>query len=104
MKLLDNPRGFKEIVINDNCDFDVFYVCAENLKRGLNIVYTNQIDDFDSIYWHFDFRGSGLTLHYNVFLGICIFPSKAKEASHRDTEVLIQVYELIKDKNFCENV
>lgn len=103
MKIIDNSFGFKEIIVNENCEFEVFYLCAENLARNLNIVYTKQIDDYDSLYWELNFMGSMFILHYNIYLGISIYPEKARNASDADNEILGIIYELIKDTNLCRN-
>jgi len=99
MKSIINQMGFKEITIIEDCDFEVFYVCAKNLKKLLNIAYKNQLHDFDSLYWDFDFMGSMFTIHYNVFVGINIFPEKGKQAAPKDNEILDEIFELIKDKD-----
>lgn len=99
MKSIINHIGFKEVIIVDNCDFDIFYICAKNLKMLLNIGYINQVDDFDSLYWQFNFNESAFIIHYNVFLGIGIHPKKGKNSSSKDNEALDEIFELIKDKD-----
>jgi len=104
VKSITNEIGFKEIIIVDDCDFEVFYLCAKNLSKLLGIAYTKQIDDFDSLYWEFDFREAMFILAYNTFLGISIYSQKGKDASPADNKILDEVYELIKDSNELLNL
>ncbi|MDO3626123.1 DUF3630 family protein [Mucilaginibacter sp. BT774] len=99
MKSITNEIGFKEITIVDDCDFELFYLCAENLGKLLGIAYTNQVHDFDSIYWEFDFMGAMFILHYNIYLGISIYSQKGKDSSPADNKILDEIYELIKDSS-----
>lgn len=96
MKLKDNPIGFKEIVVIESCDFEEFYLYAEKLKKKLNIVYTKQIDDFDSLYWQFIFVGSIMVLSYDTFLGISIYPQDGKKSTAIDNQRIEEIYQLIK--------
>jgi hypothetical protein len=96
MKLKDNPIGFKEIVVSDSCDFEEFYLYAEKLKNHLDIVYTKQIDDFDSLYWQFIFVGSVMVLSYDTFLGISIYPQDGNKSTAIDNQRIEEIYQLIK--------
>ncbi|MEO6521580.1 MAG: DUF3630 family protein [Mucilaginibacter sp.] len=96
MKLKDNPIGFKEIVVVDSCDFEEFYLYAEKLKSHLGIVYTKQIDDFDSLYWQFVFEDSIIVLSYDTFLGISIYPQDGNKSTLIDNQRIEELYKLIK--------
>lgn len=99
MEVIISKLGFKKIVIDDNCDFGMFYTCAENLEKILNIEYTKQIDDYDSLYWAFSYMNSMFMLSYNTSLGISIYPENGKDASEENYVILEKIHEIIKDKN-----
>ena|SRR5579872_7191853 len=88
-------KGYVEIVLNSNCDWDIFHQTATLLESRLGLSFIKKINDFDSAYWDFFFRGSSLTLHYNVFFGVSLFPSAFKEASAQDNENTVALGELL---------
>jgi len=45
-------------------------------------VSLKKTDDFDSLMWDFIFKGHILTLHYNIYTGISIYPRKS--GKHRE--------------------
>ncbi len=95
MKLIDNKRGYKEIIIIDDCEFEVFYSFSDSLRKKLSIKYINQIDDFDTVFLGFEFKNSFFTLSYNVFLGISIHPEKVELASEINNQILVEIFSLI---------
>lgn len=95
MKLITNDRGFEEIEIANNTGFENFYLFAGQLMEITGIRYESKLDDFDSLYWDFSYRGIGMTLHYNVFLGTCIFLRKTVDASPEEKAALRKLSELL---------
>ena len=81
---LRNDYGCTEAVIAENCGFDKFYKVADLLVERMKISFTNKIDDSDTSYWDFLFRGHKLTLHYNIYDGVSIFPRNWKDAMKKD--------------------
>ena len=65
-----------EAVIDDNCGVTKFYAIAHTLAEKLQVSFMNQIDDFESHDWDFKYKDEFLTLHYNIFEGVSIFPRK----------------------------
>lgn len=95
MKLKDNPIGFKEIIVVESCDFEEFYLYAEKINNHLDIVYTKQIDDFDSLYWQFIFANSIIVLSYDT-LGISIYPQHGNKSTAIDNQRIEEIYQLVK--------
>lgn len=77
--------GGTEAVIDDNCGISKFYLIADTLTDELQVKFLNQIDDADTLDWDFQYKNHFLTLHYNIFNGVSIFPQshngKRKENS-----------------------
>jgi hypothetical protein len=93
---LRNDYGCTEAVIAENCGFDKFYKVADLLVDKIKIKFTNKIDDSDTSYWDFIFKGHKLTLHYNIYDGVSIFPRNWKEAVRRDNEAVKELADILK--------
>jgi hypothetical protein len=83
---IENRSGYNEVIIYDDCSFENAYAAGKILIKNFNIFFTQKIEDLESFYWDFEYQGSKLTLHYNVFVGLSIFPLAAKEAGKLDNE------------------
>src|SRR5689334_10544497 len=87
----DTSKGWTEAIIDDDCEFYKFEKVASLLTRKLNLTFTDQLNDFDSYYWDFVYDDSILCLHYNIYLGVSIFPKLFEDASNLDNENVIKV-------------
>jgi hypothetical protein len=92
---LRNDYGCTEAVIAENCGFDKFYKVADLLVDRMKISFTNKIDDSDTSYWDFLFRGHKLTLHYNIYDGVSIFPRNWKDAMKKDNEAVAELAKIL---------
>ena len=88
MEIKVNTNGVTQLIVKDNCEFSDFYSFAELLAKTLAIQYLNQVNDFDSLYWIFNYAHSSLILSYNTYLGISIYPQKGNQASNEEIEAL----------------
>ncbi|MGZ3752504.1 MAG: hypothetical protein ACXVB0_13545 [Mucilaginibacter sp.] len=95
-----------EIVINSNCGYEDFYKIAHALELIFNLSFSQKLKGLDSIYWDFCYKGSRLTLHYNIYAGVSILPEAIKEATIEDKDrigeiggLLISWLAQIADKN-----
>lgn len=96
MKLIENNVGVNEIIVIDNCEYDVFYSFAGLLEEKIGIVYLQKVDDFDSLYWSFRFEDNLMVLYYNVFLGIIIYPQNGVNASPIEKLSLLNLFDVLK--------
>jgi hypothetical protein len=71
---INNVQGWTEAFIDENCTNEKFYKVAGILHTTLGITFKNKIADLDSMYWDFVFNDAELTLHYNNYVGVSIFP------------------------------
>lgn len=92
---IDISKGWTEAIIDNNCEFSKFEKIAAVLKNQLNIVFTEQLNDFDTYYWDFTYGDSTLCLHYNIYLGVSIFPKKFKNANQIDNQNVISVMNVL---------
>ena len=83
--------GCTEAVIDDDCGLKRFYEVASILSDDLDIQFTQKTDDFDSVMWDFLYKGHILTLHYNIYTGISIYPRKFREAPRKDNDAVVEV-------------
>ena len=58
----------------------------------------SKLDDFDSLVWDFIYKGRALTLHYNIYTGISIYPHKFREAPRRDNDAVVEVAQFLETK------
>ncbi len=94
---LRNEYGNMEAVIDENCGFNTFYDVAGLLSEKLHVNFINKIDDFDSSYWDFHFRGQKLTLHYNTRSGVSIQPVRSKDTAVKNNDAMKELVRVLGD-------
>lgn len=92
--------GCTEAVISDDGGLKQFYHVADILSQDFNIKFSNKEDDFDTIDWEFRFKGHNLTLHYNIYNGISIFPTKTRDALNKDNKAVVELAGVLENKLF----
>lgn len=75
---LQSKMGALEAVIDDNCGLKKFYSIANMLAKELKIKFFAKEDNSATVDWHFKYKGSPLTLHYNIYNGVSIYPKESK--------------------------
>jgi hypothetical protein len=90
--------GCTEAVIDDDCGLKRFYEVANILSDDLSINFTSKMDDFDSLMWDFTYKGLALTLHYNIYTGISVYPRKFMNAVKKENEAVIEVAQFLESK------
>jgi hypothetical protein len=97
---LRTSLGCTEAVIADDGGLKRFYQVADILSEDLRINFSNKEDDFDTIDWEFKFKGHNLTLHYNIYSGISIFPTKTRDALNKDNKAVVELAGVLETKLF----
>ena len=95
---LRDSLGCTEAVIDDDGGLKKFYQVADILVRDLKISFLKKEDDFDSIDWSFNFHGNLITLHYNIYNGTSIFPTKMIKAGKNENRVVVELANVIEGK------
>ncbi|MET0242156.1 MAG: DUF3630 family protein [Flavitalea sp.] len=90
--------GCTEAIIDDECGLKRFYEVANILSDDLQIQFQNKEDDFDTLTWDFRYKGHILTLHYNIYTGISVYPRKFREALKKENEAVIEVASFLETK------
>ncbi|MGC4037353.1 MAG: hypothetical protein QM764_15440 [Chitinophagaceae bacterium] len=88
---LRTTLGCTEVVIDDDGGLKRFYQVADILGHDLSITFSRKEDDFDTIEWEFKFRGHNMTLHYNIYNGVSIYPTKTRDAVNKDNRAVIEL-------------
>jgi Protein of unknown function (DUF3630) len=101
--IVDTSQGWTNAIIEGNCEFNHFYKIAEDMAKHFNIAFTDKLKDFDSVYWDFDYKSSKLSLQYNIYLGISIFPLAFKNASPSDNEHVLEIANALLQKLLADN-
>jgi len=97
---LRTSLGCTEAVIADDGGLKQFYQVADILSDDFKIKFSNKEDDFDTINWEFRFKGHNLTLHYNIYNGISIFPTKTRDALNKDNKAVVDLATVLETKLF----
>ena len=100
---LRTTLGCTEAVIDGDGGLKRFYQIASILSDKLQVAFTNKEDDFDTIDWEFKFKGHNLTLHYNIYSGVSIFPTKTRDALNKDTKAVVELASVLEGKLFNQN-
>ncbi len=95
--------GCTEAVIADDGGLKQFYRVANVLSHDFDINFSNKEDDFDTIDWEFRFKGHNLTLHYSIYNGISIFPTKTRDALSKDNKAVVELANVLEGKLFNED-
>lgn len=94
---LRHDSGCAEAVIDGNCGFDRFYGVARLLADKMSVKFINKIDDLDTSYWDFVYKGYKLTLHYNIYDGVSILPVRLKRAVAKENEAIMELAMVLED-------
>jgi hypothetical protein len=85
---LKTQSGATEAVIDDNCGISKFYAIANTLAEHLQVQFMNQVDDAETLDWDFKYKDQFLTLHYNIFNGVSIYPQRLKSKKQENQLVM----------------
>jgi hypothetical protein len=96
---LKTQTGATEAVIDDNCGISKFYAIANTLADQLQVIFLNQVDDSDTLDWDFKYKGQFLTLHYNIFNGVSIFPQQVNSKKN-DNKAVMEVAHFLQRQVF----
>ncbi len=100
---LRTTLGCTEAVIADDGGLKSFYQVADILSEDLHVNFSSKEDDFDTIDWEFKFRGYNLTLHYNIYTGVSIFPTKTRDALNKENKAVVELANVLQGKLFSQN-
>jgi len=95
---LRTSLGCTEAIIADDGNLNLFYHVADIINQDLRIKFLNKEDEFDSINWDFRFKGHSLTLHYSIYNGISVFPTKAQDAVLKDNKAVEELATILTGK------
>lgn len=94
--------GHTEAVIADDGSLKQFYHVADVLSRDFKVSFSHKEDDFDTIDWEFRFKGHNMTLHYNIYNGISLFPTKTRDALNKDNKAVVELAGILEARLFNE--
>lgn len=81
-------NGYNELIIEENCDYSFFYNTADKLKARFNVEFINKLDGLDTAYWIFRHEDALFVLHYNIYLGVSVYPENLEKATVRENRLL----------------
>ncbi len=96
---LKTQNGGTEAVIDDNCGISKFYAIANTLAEHLQIQFMNQVDDADTLDWDFKYKSYFLTLHYNIFNGVSIYPQQ-QQSLKKENKAVMEVANFLESRAY----
>jgi hypothetical protein len=96
---LKTQSGATEAVIDDNCGISKFYAIANTLAEHLQVQFMNQVDDADTLDWDFKYKDQFLTLHYNIFNGVSIYPQRLK-SKQQENQLVMEVAKFLEKQAY----
>ncbi|MBS1758736.1 MAG: hypothetical protein JST23_01335 [Bacteroidetes bacterium] len=95
--------GCTEAVIADDGGLKEFYRLANILSLDYDVNFSHKEDDFDTIDWEFKYKNHLLTLHYSIYNGVSLFPTKTKDAGSKDNKIVVELANVLETKMFNES-
>ena len=68
------------------------------MTKDFNVRFTEKLSDLNSVYQDFEFKGSRLSLHYNIHVGASVYPTACKDSSTTDNESVLEIGQLLFNK------
>jgi hypothetical protein len=97
---LRTTLGCTEAILADDGSLNLFYQVADIINEDLRIKFLNKEDEFDSINWDFKYKGHPLTLHYNIYNGISVYPTKTSAALPKENLAAVELANILEGKLF----
>ena len=95
----NHPRLYQAVIADDG-GLKEFYRVANILSQDLDVNFSHKEDDFDTIDWEFRFKGHNITLHYSIYNGVSLFPTKTKDALSKDNKAVVELANVIETRMF----
>lgn len=97
---LRTTLGCTEAIIADDGGLKTFYQVADILTNDFRVNFSHKEDDFDAIDWEFKYKGHLMTLHYSIYNGISLFPTKTRDALNKDNKAVVDLANQLESKLF----
>lgn len=94
---IETGKGWMEVIIEEDCSQDRLMEIADILRKELPAVFDEVVGDTDSYYGDFTYRGITLTLHYNTFIGISVFPKSLGNSTPVENTMVVHVCQMLYD-------
>ncbi|MFT3846642.1 MAG: hypothetical protein QM725_16400 [Lacibacter sp.] len=89
--------GYNEAVLDEEASYENFLDWADLIADKLKISFTKKLDDFEALYWDFVYKGTALTLSFNIFNGVSVFPSLEEKSDHFENAAIAELVDALKD-------
>ncbi len=95
---LRTTLGCTEAILSEEGGLKDFYRAANILSQDFDVNFSNKEDDFDTIDWEFRFKGHNMTLHYSIYNGVSLFPTKTKNAASKDNKAVVELAGVLENR------
>jgi hypothetical protein len=97
---LRTTLGCTEAIIADDGGLKTFYQVADIISNDFRAHFTHKEDDFDAIDWEFKYKGHHITLHYSIYNGVSLFPTKTRDALNKDNKAVVDLASQLETRLF----
>lgn len=99
MYTLRTPIGNTVAVITESCELSKYYEIADTLSNELKVQFLKPDDGAETIDWDFLYKNQVLTLHFNMFNGVSIYPQHKKDL-HGENKVTEEIALYLERRRF----
>ena len=86
---------YPQITVSEPADMSLFEKIASVIESEIEGQWIEKLTSPDQCYWDFETEGEKLTLHYEHYLGISIFPADGEHHSPESIDLLKKVYQIL---------
>jgi hypothetical protein len=97
---LRTSLGCTEAVLADDGNLNLFYIVARIINDELRLKFVNKEDEFDAINWDFKYKGHPLTLRYDIYNGISVYPTRVNAAQPKDNLAVVELANILDGRLF----
>lgn len=96
-EMFTRPDGesYRQIVVSTESSKPLFYRIALKLRFSLKGEWTQRLSEIDTMYWDLAVDDAKITLHFEHYLGITVFPTDGPMASDDSLRLLERAYDVL---------
>ena len=76
-------KSYSEILISNEPDSELFKSISDRLRTEFKAELIDKVEDLDSKYFDFKIKDNVLTLHFQNFIGITLFPKELNNSTEK---------------------
>ncbi len=87
--------SYPQITVSEPADMQLFEKIASAVESEIEGQWKEKLTSPDQCYWDYESEGEKVTLHYEHYLGITVFPKDGEHHSPKSLDLLEKIYQLL---------